>query len=257
MRFRPCIDIHDGKVKQMVGGTLTDSGGVENFTSERGAAYYAALYQADNLSGGHVIVLNAPDSPFASAGIEQAKEALTVYPGGLQYGGGVTAENARTWIECGASHVIVTGYLFHDGIFDENRLQKLVSIIGKSRLVLDLSCRKRDGAYWIVTDRWQHFTKYCLTTETLEQLSKHCDEFLVHAVDAEGKSAGIEQQLVSLLGRWEGIPVTYAGGISNLEDIRKLDELGQGRLDFTVGSALDLFGGKLAYRDIVSMTKIR
>lgn len=253
MRFRPCIDIHDGKVKQMVGGTLTDSGGVENFTSHLDAVYYASRYRADNLPGGHIIVLNTPDSPYILESTRQAREALAAFPGGLHFGGGVTAENAKIWLDYGASHVIVTGYLFHDGIFDESRMKKLVSAVGKSRLVFDLSCRRKDGVYWIVTDRWQRFTQLSISEETMERLAAHCDEFLVHAVDNEGKSAGIDEQLAAFLGGWKGIPVTYAGGVKSLEDIRKLDKFGQGRLDFTVGSALDLFGGNLAYRDIIAM----
>ena len=105
MEFRPCIDIHNGKVKQIVGGSLKDLGdrAQENFVSEQDAAFYAKLYQKNSLKGGHIILLNASDSPYYEATKEQALSGLRVYPGGLQVGGGITAENAAEYLAAGAS----------------------------------------------------------------------------------------------------------------------------------------------------------
>ncbi|MCD8336738.1 MAG: phosphoribosylformimino-5-aminoimidazole carboxamide ribotide isomerase [Lachnospiraceae bacterium] len=255
MRFRPCIDIHNGKVKQIVGGSLRDQGDKarENFVSGKNADYYAKLYQTDGLRGGHVILLNPVSSPYYEATREQALRALAAYPGGLQLGGGVTPENAALFLDAGASHVIVTSYVFREGrIYFEN-LERLVQEIGKERLVLDLSCRKKDGEYYIVTDRWQKFTEVLLNQQTLDELSEFCDEFLVHAADVEGKSAGIEVPVAKLLGSWGKLPVTYAGGVGSYEDLHLLCETGEDRVDVTVGSALDLFGGSLSYRKILEL----
>lgn len=245
MRFRPCIDLHRGVVKQIVGGTLRDDGLPEtNFTADRPAEWYAALYRRDNLAGGHVIQLGPGNA-------EAARAALEAWPGGLQIGGGVTADNAAAWIDAGASHVIVTSYVFHDGLVDEERLRRLAAAVGRRRLVLDLSCRRRGSEYLVVTDRWQTFTREAIRPELLDRLAGFCDEFLVHGVDVEGRCRGIESDLVEQLGRWVNIPCTYAGGISTMTDIEAIEILGQGRLDFTVGSALDIFGGrKLCYRDL-------
>lgn len=253
MKFRPCIDIHNGKVKQIVGGSLLDQNNQakENFVSEQDAAYFANLYKNSGLAGGHVIILNPEGSEYYRADVEQARLALSAYPGGLQIGGGIHAENAGTFLDYGASHVIVTSYVFQDGQIRYDRIQELVKKIGREHLVLDLSCRKRDGAYYIVTNRWQSFTDEVVTTELLDQLSGYCDEFLIHAVDAEGKASGIEQELTGMLGAWNGIPVTYAGGVGTFEHLRQLKELGQGRLDVTIGSALDLFGGTMRYEDVL------
>lgn len=248
MKFRPCIDLHDGKVKQIVGSSLQDASRdelVTNFESERSAADYARQYARDGLTGGHVIKLGP--------GNEQAAlTALEAYPGGLQLGGGVDADNAQTYLEAGASHVIVTSYVFRDGQIDFDRLDRLVSRIGKERLVLDLSCRRRDDAYFVVTDRWQKFTDFEVTEQNLHRLSAYCAEFLVHAVDVEGMCRGIEAELVAKLGKWAPIPVTYAGGVSRLEDMRLVYELGLGKVDLTIGSALDLFGGSIRYEDVVN-----
>ena len=230
-------------MKQIVGGTLTQDGVSlrTNFVSDRGAAWYADLYRRDGLSGGHVIKLG-PGNDHA------AREALAAWPGGLQVGGGMTPENAEEWISSGASHVIVTSCLFDaEGTLRMDRLKDLVSAVGAERLVLDLSCRKRDGIYYIVTDRWQNFTDVAVTEELLWELSGYCSEFLIHAVDVEGQASGIEEELVRFLGAWQGIPVTYAGGVGSMEDLEKLRKLGKGRLDVTVGSALDLFGGGIPY----------
>jgi phosphoribosylformimino-5-aminoimidazole carboxamide ribotide isomerase len=246
LKFRPCIDLHNGKVKQIVGGTLRDDskGLVENFVSDRDAAYYATLFKKDGLTGGHVIMLG-PGNEAA------ALQALRAYPGGLQIGGGITPENAAFYLEQGASHVIVTSYVFNGGVFNEANLAKIVAVTGKERLALDLSCRKRDGVYYVVTDRWQKFTSFAVTAANLAALAVSCDEFLIHGVDAEGKQQGILSDLVAALGSWTPIPTTYAGGARSLADLDLVNRLGQGKIDLTIGSALDIFGGGLPYREIV------
>ena len=257
MRFRPCIDIHNGKVKQIVGGSLSDAGdtATDNFVSDADASYYGSLYREKNLPGGHVILLNALDSPYYEADLREARKALSAYPGGLAVGGGVTAETAPEFIRMGASHVIVTSYVFREGRVDMERLAAMVAAVGRKRLILDLSCRKKDGKYYIVTDRWQTFTETEVNLETLSGLSEYCDEFLVHGVDVEGKSAGIDTELVRLLGTFTGIPVTYAGGVHSMEDLRVIRDAGGGRLDVTIGSALSLFGGTLDLDEVLSYLK--
>ncbi len=257
MEFRPCIDIHNGKVKQIVGGTLKDQGDLaaENFVSEQDAPFYAKLYQSYGIEGGHIILLNGKDSPHYEATKLQALAALQVYPGGLQVGGGITAENAHEFLRAGASHVIVTSYVFRDGKVDYDRLEKLVQAVGKEHLVLDLSCRKKDGAYYIVTDRWQKFTEERVTVELLDRLYQYADEFLIHAVDVEGKASGIERELVELLGSWNRIPVTYAGGIGSFQNLEELAEWGQHHLNYTIGSALDLFGGTMKFEDVLAFSE--
>ena len=264
MQFRPCIDIHNGKVKQIVGSSLKDAGNQaeENFVSEQGAADFAKLYKDDGIKGGHIILLNAADSEYFEATKAQALEALRAYPGGLQIGGGITAENALSYIEEGASHVIVTSYVFKDGKINYENLDRLAAAVGKEHIVLDLSCRYVDEAlcakqnvpeagYYIVTDRWQKFTKEKVTEELLDKLSAYCDEFLVHAVDVEGKQSGIQTELVALLGEWGKLPITYAGGVHSFEDLEEIKRLGCDRLHVTIGSALDLFGGNLAYKNVL------
>lgn len=253
MDFRPCIDIHNGKVKQIVGGSLADRNNAasENFVSEYGADFYARLYKEKGLIGGHIIILNSADSEYYEADRRQAFSALREYEGGLQIGGGVTADNAMEYIEKGASHVIVTSYVFKNGEVNYSNLDKLVRAVGKERLVLDLSCRKLDGEYYVVTDRWQKFTDLKLSPQVFDKLSSCCDEFLIHAVDVEGKANGVEEPLAEMLGKWGKMPVTYAGGIGSYSDLDKLKSLGGGRLDFTVGSALDIFGGSLDFEKIV------
>jgi len=249
--FRPCIDLHEGKVKQIVGGTLQDGGaGLRtNFVADRPASWYAALYRQDGLTGGHVIQLG-PGNEAA------AREALAAYPGGLQLGGGVNAQNARGWLEAGASHVIVTSYVFHEGRVDEERLAALVKAVGRERLVLDLSCRKKGEAYYIVTDRWQKWTQEQLGPALMERLAGSCAEFLVHAVDVEGLCRGIDEELVVALSRWSPVPVTYAGGAKSLADLERVTELSHGRVDLTIGSALDIFGGSgVRYADCVAFNR--
>ena len=247
MRFRPCIDLHDGVVKQIVGATLSDTGvhGMQtNFQAQKPAGWFADRYRRDNLTGGHVIKLGKGNAA-------AARSALSRWPGGMQVGGGISADNAEEWLDAGASHVIVTSWVFHDGRIHMQRLKQLTQMIGKRRLVLDLSCRKHGDTYLVATDRWQTFTAEAVTYPLLDRLSDYCDEFLIHAVDVEGRCGGIETDLVTYLGRWEGLPVTYAGGISNQQDIDLIDSLGNGRIDFTVGSALDIFGGNgLRYADL-------
>ncbi|KAJ1458324.1 phosphoribosylformimino-5-aminoimidazole carboxamide ribotide isomerase [Pelagophyceae sp. CCMP2097] len=246
MKFRPCIDLHGGVVKQIVGGTLNDAEApTENFVSDLSAAHYASLYKRDGLIGGHVIMLGGGnDGP--------AREALAAHPGALHVGGGVTADNARAWLDAGASHVIVTSWIFQDGELSEQRLDAVVAAVGSDKLILDLSCRKRDGKYYVVTDRWQNFTSLEVCKETLDRLGEKCAEFLVHGVDVEGTRLGIDDELVVLLGATSPLPVTYAGGAASLEDLSRVEKLGGGKVDLTIGSALDIFGGAVPYADVVA-----
>ncbi len=257
MEFRPCIDIHNGKVKQIVGGSLTDvqDKAQENFVSDADASFYAKLYQKRGIQGGHVILLNAADSEYFPATRQQALAALKAYPGGLQIGGGVNADNAKEYIDAGASHVIVTSYVFKDGKINYENLEKLKAAVGAQHIVLDLSCRKKEEGYVIVTDRWQKETSEVVTMELLDKLSEDCAEFLIHAVDVEGKAEGIEEELAALLGNWGKKPVTYAGGVHNFEDLRKLKELGQDKVHVTIGSALDLFGGDMSFEEVLMYLK--
>ena len=247
MRFRPCIDLHRGRVKQIVGSSLRDdaSGLVTNFVATESPAYYANLYYADGLSGAHVILLG-PGNETA------AREALSACPGFLQLGGGVTPENAQTWLAAGAAQVIVTSYLFVDGKFMPDRLARLSRAVPREKLVLDLSCRPmEDGSYAVCCDRWSHTTQLRLSRQTFAMLGEACSEFLIHAVAVEGKQSGIDEVLVRQLAEWCELPVTYAGGIHTMADIQTIGRVGGGRIDFTVGSALDLFGGTaLRYADL-------
>lgn len=248
-RFRPCIDLHDGKVKQIVGGTLRDEGAgpTENFVSAKPSSWFAETFRQDQLTGGHVIKLGPGND-------EAAREALAAWPGGLQLGGGITPANAAEWLDAGASHVIVTSVLFDQaGTFLPDQLTALVKAVGKKRLVIDLSCRKTDRGWTVAMNRWQTLTDLDVTTATLDRLAPYCDEFLIHAADVEGLCGGIDGELVSFLGEWGKIPLTYAGGAASLSDVAKVSTLGHGKVDVTVGSALDLFGGKgVRYADLVT-----
>ena len=251
MKFRPCIDIHAGVVKQIVGSTLTEDASrevVENFVASKPASDFAGQYRADGLFGGHVIMLG-PNCEEATLG------ALRAFPQGLHVGGGITDANATSYLEAGASHVIVTSFVFRDGKVDRERLQSLVSLVDKRRLVLDLSCRRKPedptGPFYVVTNKWTMYTDCMVNEESLVDLAQYCDEFLVHGVDVEGKRCGIEEELVALLGRCSPIPVTYAGGVRSLEDLELVKRLGGDRVDCTVGSALDIFGGELSYNSVV------
>jgi phosphoribosylformimino-5-aminoimidazole carboxamide ribotide isomerase len=248
--FRPCIDLHEGKVKQIVGGTLGAPDNLRtNFISEKPAAWFAELYKRDGLFGGHVIMLGAGNE-------NEARSALAAFPGGLQIGGGINSANARGWLDAGASHVIVTSWVFREGRVDWERLNEIVKLIGKDKLVLDLSCRKRGENYFIVTDRWQKFTELAVNQETLEKFSEFCSEFLVHAVDVEGLCKGIDRELVEKLGKWSPIPATYAGGANSISDLETVAKLGNGKVDLTIGSALDIFGGNgVKYADAVEFNR--
>jgi phosphoribosylformimino-5-aminoimidazole carboxamide ribotide isomerase len=249
--FRPCIDLHEGKVKQIVGGTLSAAPGQlrTNFVSDRSAAWYADLYKRDGLKGGHVIMLGPNNE-------SEARAALQAFPGGLHIGGGINADNAKQWLDAGASHVIVTSWVFREGRLDEDRLKKMIETVGREHLVLDLSCRQQGGEYLVVTDRWQKFTRLAINQDVLEKLAGQCAEFLVHAVDVEGLCRGIDRELVSRLGKGSPIPVTYAGGASSLKDLEDVTRIGNGRIDLTIGSALDIFGGAgVRYADVVAFNK--
>lgn len=257
MRFRPCIDIHNGKVKQIVGGSLLDQGNQakENFVSEQDAAFYAELYKKYDIKGGHIILLNPESSEYYPATKEQALKALRAYPGGLQAGGGIRDDNAQEYLDAGASHVIVTSFVFKNGEIHYENLHKMVAAVGKEHLVLDLSCRKKGGQYYIVTDRWQKFTNVAVTKELLLEMSRYCDEFLIHAVDVEGKASGIEGELVELLAEMEDFPITYAGGVGTFEHLQELKEKGRHIIDVTIGSALDIFGGNMSFINVLKACK--
>ena len=252
MKFRPCIDLHNGKVKQIVGSTLSADRPdtlKTNFTSEFSSSYYARMYRHDNLYGGHVIMLGPRNE-------EAAREAFLAFPQGLQAGGGITPENARYWLDQGAAAVIVTSYVFKEGKIFAERLKEMRDLVGRDRLVIDLSCRKRGDAYYVVTDRWQKFTDAEISPETLEYFSRFCFEFLIHAADIEGKCQGIAADLVTDLGKWTPLPTTYAGGVRDLNDLLLIRDLGQDRLDATVGSSLDIFGGSgMKYIDAVAFNR--
>ncbi len=237
--FRPCIDLHAGKVKQIVGGTLCDNGAGpdENFVSDKSASWFAELYREHNITGGHVIQLGQGNQ-------QAAIDALAAWPEGMQVGGGINIDNAQAWLEAGASHVIVTSWLFdQEGKFQEKNLRDLAQEIGAERLVVDLSCRKTDAGWTVAMNRWQTLTNVDITHATLESLAEHCDEYLIHAADVEGLCAGVDVELVKHMGAWAGIPMTYAGGVANLEDVQIVDQMSSGNIDVTVGSALDIFGG--------------
>ena len=250
MRFRPCIDLHNGVVKQIVGASLQDGADPQtNFTADQPAAYFADRYRQDGLHGGHVIMLGPGNETAAAA-------AVTAFPGGLQVGGGINPQNAAAWLHRGAAGVIVTSYVFQSGKLRRDRLQDMVDVVGASRLILDLSCRKIDGRYVAMTDRWQTATDLEINVSTLADLAPSCYEFLIHATAVEGRQAGIDAELVALLGRIAPLPVTYAGGIRSMADVEQIRESGQDKLDFTVGSALDLFGGTgLRYAELVALNQ--
>lgn len=272
MRFRPCIDIHNGKVKQIVGSSLCDikpgdkgSSAQENFVSEKNADYFAKIYKSCNLFGGHIILLNKRGTDEYNDDLKQAQLAFEVFPYGLQIGGGITDENALDFINMGASHIIVTSYVFKDGKINMENLKSLVEAVSKDKIVLDLSCRKRDGKYYIVTDRWQKFTDVEVEKKVFIRLYEYCDEFLVHAVDVEGKNSGIETELLEILSdsaeelskkyNLNKNIITYAGGISSIDNIDMIKKAGRGKIDFTIGSSLDLFGGNIKFEYVSGFNK--
>lgn len=258
MEFRPCIDIHNGKVKQIVGGSLNGTAAAENFVSEQDAAWYARFYQKYGIRGGHVILLNGVGTDGYEETKEQALAALRAYPDGLQVGGGITPENAEDFLRAGASQVIVTSYVFREGRIDHERLEKMVRAVGKEHLVLDFSCRKKtaekeEAPYYIVTDRWSRFTDTVMDAELLKESEQYAAEYLIHAVDVEGKASGIEKGVATILGEYHGVPVTYAGGIHSYEDLELVRTLGKGHVNVTIGSALDLFGGALEFEKVLHL----
>jgi phosphoribosylformimino-5-aminoimidazole carboxamide ribotide isomerase len=243
--------LHEGKVKQIVGATLTGRPRDlrQHFVSPRPGAWFAQLYQRDGLRGGHVIMLG-PGNETA------ARQTLAAYPGGLQVGGGVTLQTAAGWLDAGASHVIVTSWLFREGQLDWERLKALSAAVGKNRLVLDLSCRKRGGDYFVVAERWQRFTEMKIEPAALARLAQWCDEFLIHAADVEGLCRGVDLELVEKLGRWSPLTATYAGGAKSLRDLEDVARAGAWRIHLTIGSALDIFGGSLIrYDDVVALDR--
>lgn len=252
MKFRPCIDIHNGCVKQIVGGSLRDTGdkAEENFVAKQDAAYYANMYKKCGISGGHIILLNDIYSPYYDVTKEQALLALETYRGGMQVGGGIDPKNAMGYLDAGATHVIVTSYVFYDGKINMDNLKYLNNKVGRERIVIDLSCKKKDGKFYVATDRWQKLTDVQVEEKLFYELEKYCDEFLIHAVDVEGKAKGIDEDVAGILGRLEGMKVTYAGGIGSFSDLDKLKEIGQNKVDFTVGSALDIFGGPMSFEKV-------
>lgn len=256
MKFRPCIDIHNGHVVQIVGSSLRDENdsAQNNFVSEKDSAYYANLYKDHGLSGGHIIILNGKDSEYYEATKAEAIKALQTYKGGMQIGGGITDKNAEEYILAGASHIIVTSYVFSDGKICYNNLNRLNSAVGREHICLDVSCRMRNGKYYVVTDRWQKFTDVVLDENLIVSLSEYCDELLVHAVDVEGRKAGINATIAGILEK-SPIPVTYAGGISSLDDIAKIRSIGNNKIDFTIGTALNIFGGDLDLMEVIRCTQ--
>jgi len=254
VRFRPCIDLHQGRVKQIVGATFSDASSeslVTNFETAEPASHFAEMYQRDGLEGGHVIMLGPGN-------VEAAESALAAYPGGLQVGGGVTPENAAGWLDKGAAKVIVTSFVFADGKFSWDRLRQLTAAASAERLVLDLSCQRIGEEYAVVINRWQTVSDLTLRPQTLQRLAESCSEFLVHAADAEGRQGGVDVELVRRLAGCSPIPVTYAGGVRDMDDLLLVEAVGQGRLDVTVGSALDIFGGAgLRYRELVAFDEAR
>ncbi len=248
MKFRPCIDIHNGMVKQIIGGSFNDDKDPTiNFTSKHTAKWYAQKYSQDNLSGGHIIKIGLGNDL-------AAREALSAWPNGLQVGGGITAENASQWLDYGASKIIVTSYLFTDGEIDEIKLNKLIQEVGKENIVIDLSCRLKNNEYYVVTDRWQTFSETKVNENTLKEISNFTSEFLIHGVDVEGKKSGVEESLIKIIADHSPIQCVYAGGISTIDDLKKIRSIGKNRIDFTIGSALDLFGGTLSYNEIVLLS---
>lgn len=258
MKFRPCIDIHNGQVKQIVGGSLDDDKGAsENFVSILDGSYYGELYKKYGLNGGHIILLNKYGTPEYDADIRQARLALRAFPGGLQIGGGITDANATDCIKIGASHVIVTSFIFDEKGLSTDRLSKLVESVGREHIVIDLSCRRKGDDYYVVTNRWQTFTETKVNADLLEELSVYCDEYLIHGVDVEGKKQGVDERLLALIAQYEGLPVTYAGGIKDMSDIDTIDRVGRSRIDYTVGSALSIFGGNIDFDEVVNRNRCK
>jgi phosphoribosylformimino-5-aminoimidazole carboxamide ribotide isomerase len=256
--FRPCIDLHEGRVKQIVGGTLRDgSAPATNFVSDKDAAWFANLYRENGLRGGHVILLGPGND-------EAAKAALAAWPGGLQVGGGIGPHNAFLWLEAGASHVIVTSWLFprdeekRQASLDLDRLKELSGLTGPDKLVIDLSCRRLDDGWYVAIDRWQTLTPVRLDESLFRTLDPFCAEYLIHAADVEGLRQGPDWDLVRYLALLTDRPVTYAGGASSLADLERMEHDSGGLVDLTIGSALDIFGGtEIRFEDCVAFNRER
>ena len=255
MEFRPCTDIHNGKVKQIVGSSLSEENVKENFVSEKNAEFYANIYKENDLKNGHVILLNEPGTCEYRESEAEALKALNAYKDGLQIGGGITADNARKFLDAGAKKVIVTSFVFRNGMIDYYKLAELKQTIGRKRTVLDLSCKKTDDGYYVMSDRWKTFTNKKLDYILLEQLERYASEYLIHAIDAEGKMSGIDKELLKELAVYDGVPVTYAGGVTSVKDIEQIYIYGADRVNVTIGSALDLFGGNIRFEDVLRMCR--
>lgn len=246
MKFRPCIDLHEGKVKQIVGETLTSDKPKENFVSEKDASYFATLYRENNLSGGHIVMLGQGNKA-------EALNALNTFPGGMQVGGGINDSNYKEYLDNGASHIIVTSYIFEQGQVNLDKVKNISSKTGAGNLVIDLSCKLYNNTYYVVSNKWKDITDFELTRENLGKLSKYCDEFLIHAAHIEGKRQGADFKLIKLLAEFSDIPVTYAGGINSQDEIKEVKSSGNDKIDITIGSALDIFGGDLNFNKIIKM----
>lgn len=148
----------------------------------------------------------------------------------------------------------------------------------KSKLVLDLSCRRKGDTWFVAMDKWQTITDMevnqgeyppplpplckgsiwltATPTESISLLEPYCSEFLIHAADNEGLQRGIDQELVTKLAQWCSIPVTYAGGGRSIEDLELVNTSSGGKVDLTIGSALDIFGGSgVSFEDCVRWNK--
>ncbi|KAG0146857.1 hypothetical protein CROQUDRAFT_656846 [Cronartium quercuum f. sp. fusiforme G11] len=250
--FRPCIDLHNGQVKQIVGGSLdlNDPDKLQtNFSSNQPVEYYTGLYQGHNLTGTHLIKLGPSND-------ETALRALNSWRGQIQLGGGVDLSNAEKWLDAGADKIIVTSFLFPGCKFSEERLRQIVELVGKEKLVIDLSCKKRDSSWFVASNQWRDLTDTEVNEETLRDLSNSCAEFLIHAADHEGLCKGIDTDLVKCLGKWSRVPVTYAGGANSVTDLDLVKRLSDSKVDLTFGSALDIFGGtKVKFEDLVHWNK--
>ncbi|KAF6005708.1 hypothetical protein HII12_005282 [Brettanomyces bruxellensis] len=231
-----CIDIHGGKVKQIVGGTLnqddteqsknTCKSNLEtNFVSEKSSSYYAKLYEEHGIIRTHVIKLGSLEE-----NNRVAIEALKAWPKHLQIGGGINDTNAKYWIQQGADKVIVTSWLFPKGQFDKSRLERISQLVGKEHLVVDLSYFDAGG---VEQGRLLSYSRGTARNSSFMQLM------------LKAFCKGIDQELVAKLAEWCTSPIVYAGGAKSIDDLKLVDKLSHGRVDLTFGSALDLFGGKL------------
>lgn len=261
-RYIGCIDIHDGQVKQIVGSTLTtnDQTLSTNYVSPHSPTYYAELYRKNGVLGTHVIKLGSTETNDRAA-----EEALAAWPGKLQVGGGVNLGNCKEWIEKGADKVIVTSWLFPEGQLSWDRLKQISDMVGKERLVVDVSCKRvideNEGRVeWVVAmNKWQTLTTTVLSQQLFTELREYCTEFLVHAADVEGLCQGIDEELVAQLGEWcrgwDDISVVYAGGARSFQDLELVEKLSHGKVDLTYGSSLDIFGGSVKFQDLVEWNK--